>query len=127
MNSIQYLLRICLVVTILPLVLFAIGCERWQAITYVNQTPSTVKVDLSLVTPDYTDTPTLTWNDRGVVIGVGESKKYLTPVPDSREGGIRYKYTVVAVTEKNEVVFSKVFTWDELHDMNWTVGIKAQK
>jgi hypothetical protein len=30
------------------------------------------------------------------------------------------------MNDKNEVVFSKVYTWDELNDMDWKVVIKRQ-
>ncbi len=105
------------------LLMFAMD-EHWQPIVYKNETSSPVTIDLSVVPLNYNDTPTLSWNGSGVVIGVGEAKEYLTPVSDSKKSSTRQKYTVIAVTETNDVVFSKIFTWDELHDMGWTVVIK---
>jgi hypothetical protein len=102
---------------------FAAGCEPYQAITFDNRTSTTVKVYLDRVPLDYTGIPSRTWKDPGDIIGAGESKKFVTWVPDTRRSGLNYKYTIVAVTEQNEIVLSKVFTWDELHDMDWTVVI----
>jgi hypothetical protein len=99
------------------------GCEPYQAITFENKTAVPVKVNLYNVSRDYTDIPTMTWNDPGaVVIGAGESKTYVTQVPNKRVTW--YKYVGIAVTETNEVVLSKIFTWDELHDANWKVIIQ---
>ena len=109
------------------LVLFLVGaCDSWQAITFVNHASSRVKVDLRAVPLDYSGTPTLRWDDAGDIIEAGQSKQLLTPVQRSRESRTRLKYTMVAVTEDNEVVLARVFTWDELHDAEWRVIIPAK-
>lgn len=104
------------------LVLFAVGCDPLQAVTFDNQAPIDVKLDIRTVPLDYSGNPRLNWNDPGVIINAFQSKT-IAGVRKTREGGGRYKYSVIAVTETNEVVFFKIFTWDELHDMNWTVVI----
>jgi hypothetical protein len=75
---------------------------------------------------EYTDIPKRTWKDSGSVISTGESKTLLEDVPPTRNGGIGYKYIVVAVSEANEINFSKTYTWDELHNANWIVIITTQ-
>jgi hypothetical protein len=115
-------MTIILVVMLLILVtIFATGCEPYQAITFENKNTVPVKVILYPVPQDYTGNPTRTWNDPGDVIGAGESKKFVTQVSDTRV--TREKYVVIAVFETNEVALSKIFTWDELHDMDWTIVI----
>ena len=120
----------------LPFVLFAIfgltvslvaaGCDPWQSITYDNQTSFRVKLDLMAVPLDYAGTPTLTWDGPGDVLNAGQAAKYSTPVRRSSKSRTIYKYTVVAVTETNEIVLAKVFTWDELREADWRVVISLQ-
>ncbi len=105
-------------------ILSMIGCEPYQSITFENQTVLPVKVNLYLVSLDYDSNPTRTWNESGDVIYAGESKTLVTQVPDDRKGGLNYKYAMVAVTEDNEILLSKVYTWDELHDLDWRVIIE---
>lgn len=108
--------------------LLATSCDSWQSITFVNQTPFPIKVDTRSVSLDYSDPPQRFTYDAPVLpIETGKSQRFLTPVSVGRSTGAKRKYTVVAVNEANEVLFSKVFTWDELHDMNWRVVIKATK
>jgi hypothetical protein len=99
----------------------AAGCDPWQAITYVNQMPEEVKVALRGVPMDYAAIPTLRWADPGDILEAGQSKRMLTSVSTARNE--RLKYTVVAVTETNEIVLARIFTWDELHDSGWKVII----
>jgi hypothetical protein len=98
------------------------GCDKYQTITFDNRTAVPIKVILYRVSKDYADIPTRAWNDPGAVqIGSGESKAYVTGVWYKR---VVEKYVVIAVTEANEVVLSKVSTWDELHDANWKIVIQ---
>jgi hypothetical protein len=110
------------IISVLVVILFS-SCEQFQAITYVNKTSITVKVYLGTVPLSYTGTPTRSWNQPGDIIEASVSKELLTQVPPTKDAGTLNKYAIVAVTETNEVVLSKVFTWDELHDMDWTVVI----
>ena len=127
MNLLSRLFRIFYIVIGLIVALSIIGCEPYQAIIYDNRTSTPVNVHLDLVPLDYTGNPTRTWNDPGDIIEAGESKELITWVPNTKGGGNMYKYTVVAVTEKEKIILSKVFTWDELHDMGWRVVIEAQE
>ncbi len=122
MYSTLRLLKVCFIVIGLVLILFAAGCDPYQVITFDNQTPFTIQVDIISVPLDYQGTPEFNF-PLGDVIKAGESKKYVAPVQDDRTVGAERKYPVEAVTETGEVVFSRVFTWDELHDMNWTIVI----
>jgi hypothetical protein len=106
--------------------LLSIGCEPYQAIAYKNGTTLPVKAILYSVSLDYTGTPNRTWNDPGTMLNAGESKTLVTGVSNKRAGGIGYKYIAIAITETNEVIFSKIYTWDELHNANWKVVITTQ-
>jgi len=127
MKYIFLITRIGIVVMVTLITLLSIGCEPYQTITYENQTVLPVKVILYRVALDYTVIPKMNWNDPGDVIGSGESKTYVTNVPNKRNGGIGYHYAVTGVTETGVVVISKIYTWDELHDANWRVMISAQQ
>jgi hypothetical protein len=98
--------------------------EPYQSITFENRTVLPVKVILYRVSLDYDSNPTQTWNESGDVIYAGESKTLVTQVPNVRRGGLYHKYAMVAVTEDNEILLSKVYTWDELHDLDWRVIIE---
>ena len=124
--------KVCFIVIGLVMVLFAVGCgcplipwgEPYDAVTFENQTPFPIKVDIRSVSLDYSGTPSLTWDAPVVVIEAGRSQDLVAPLQqDDREIGSMYKYAVAAVTETNEVVFSRVFTWDELDDMDWIIVI----
>lgn len=102
--------------------LLAIGCEPYQVITFENRTTAPVKFIISAFPRDYTGNLTRTWNDPGDTLGAGESKKFVTDVPNTK---VTYeKFVVIAVSEKDVVVFSRIFTWDELHEANWKVVIQ---
>jgi len=107
--------------------LFTSGCEPWQAITFENQSLLSVKIDVRTVSLDFVGSPpSFTYDAQEPAIEPGQSRKLGTTVPNARSGGARKKYSVVAVNETNEVVFSRVFTWDELHGADWRVVIKAE-
>lgn len=125
----------CLLVAIISLgfivfwvlLMFAMD-EHWQAITFENHTETSIKVDTRGVPLDFTGPPpSFTYDIDVVPINAGESKKFGTTVPDGRSTGVTRKYSVVAVNEANELVFFKVFTWDELHDSDWKVTVTQQK
>jgi hypothetical protein len=105
--------------------LLAMGCEQFQPITYENKTSVTIQVFLDIVPLSYNGTPTRTWNQFGnIELEVGESKKLLTEVSPTK-GTVEWrKYTIVAVTETNKIIYSKIFIWDELHDANWKIVIQ---
>jgi len=126
MKFIISLIRVVIVVVISLTALLATGCEYYQAVTYDNQTTSPVKVSLYKVPLDYTIIPRRTWNDTGILLDAGISETYGTQIPENRKYGILYKYAAIAITDTNEIIISKIYTWDELHDANWTVVIATQ-
>jgi hypothetical protein len=117
---------ICFLFIGLSLVLFVAGCDPCQVITFDNQTSFPIQVDIKSIPLDYQGTPQFNF-PAGDVIKSGESKKYVSPVQNDRMVGTERKYPVEAVDERAEIVFSRVFTWDELHDLEWIVVIVAEK
>lgn len=107
----------------LCLLLFTCSCDDYQGVTFENQTPYIIQVDIRPVPLDYQDTQSFAWNTQIDVLKVGESKKFVAPIQKSRSVGVSKKYTVVAGTETNEIVYYKIFTWDELYDINWYIEI----
>lgn len=110
-------------VVILSLISFIVSCEPYQTITLVNKTLSPIKVDIRAVSLDYSDTPFLTWNFPADVIKPGETQSLIYPIYNDRSMGVKKKYPITAIIETNQIVFYKIFTWDELHDMGWRVVI----
>jgi hypothetical protein len=96
--------------------------EHFQVINFNNQTPFLIQVD---VVPQ--QNATLSWSsseyDIEHAIKPWASQEYVTSVKDQKT---TYNYVVMAVTETGEVIFKKVFTWDELHGMGWEVLITVQ-
>jgi len=102
-----------------------LGCDSYQVITFENRTSSAVKVDLRQVPLDYVGIPELSYSDpRLSPIPAGETERAVTSVRKEREIGRKSKYAVVAAAETHEVVYSHVFTWDELHDLGWKILIE---
>ena len=100
MNCVSRISIIFCIIGGLMIILSIAGCEPYQVITHENRTTLPVKIFLDVVPLDSSGTTRLSWDDpAGVVIATGESKRYVTNVPDNRKGGINYKYIVVAVTE----------------------------
>ena len=127
MKFVSPVTRIFIAVIVTIITLFSIGCEHFQAITYENKIASPVKVIIYNVPLSSTIIPKRTWNDPGDVIGIGESKTLVTEVSPNRNGGkYYYYYAVIAVTETDEIIISKIYTWDELHNANWKVVITTQ-
>ena len=109
---------------VILIIIFFAGCEPYQAITFDNKTSFQIKVDTIPVPSDYSGDISSMYRE-GAVVERGQSKKYLTSVSNTRPTDT--KYAVVAVNEVNRVIFSKVFTWDELHDMGWRVVISQRE
>ena len=126
MHSLFRLSKAWFIIIGLILVLLVAGCEPWLTITIDNRTSFPIQVDIRPVPLDYSDTPSLTWHNDYVVIQPGKSQAFRA-IQNDRYVGSMNKYVVIAVTQTNEVVFSRVFTWDELHDMGWRVEIVMQK
>jgi len=47
-------------------------------------------------------------------------------ISPTREYGSMWKYYIYAVTLDGELVYQRIFTWDELHDAGWKVVIEPQ-
>jgi len=109
------------------LLIVATACEPYQTITFENDTSYQIQPDVYRVPLDYSGTPKPTWDDnyKEGKIDIGQSKKLVTQVPDGR--AVTMKFAVIAVNSNNDIVYSKVFTWDELHDMGWKVVINEPK
>ena len=103
------------------------GCERWQTVTFQNNTPYPIKIVLLPGSLDYPPTTlgaTYFYEDAKVKpIEPGQAYKGKTTIYARRNIGIRFRYSIYAMSEAEGVVFSKVYTWDELHDMGWRVII----
>lgn len=123
MYLISRLTTVWFIVIGLALVLFATGCDPYQVVTVENRTSFPIKADIGTEPLDYSGTPRLMWEDPVVVIEAGQSQRFVAPISKGRSVGSERKYPVVAIAETGEVVFYRVFTWDELHDMAWRVVI----
>ncbi len=118
--------RAWLIVIVLIMVLLFTGCDSYQVIILENRTTSPIKADIRSEPLDYSGTPNLTWDAPVPVIEIGKSQGLTAPIQKSRLVGVKRKYPIIAIIETGEVVFSKIFTWDELHDMGWRVVISQQ-
>jgi len=105
--------------------IFITACEPYKALTYRNETPVPVNVITYTVPSDFSNVPKPNWNDPGDVINAGESKKMVTPVSNVRAD--YYKWVTTAVAENGTIFLSKIYTWDELHSMNFTILIEPPK
>jgi hypothetical protein len=102
---------------------FLTACERpLQTITYENDTQSTIQTNAVPVQKDWNGQATFKWDGYGVNIKPGQTQAFVTSVSPVRTPA---KYLVQAIDQNNKLVFSKIFTWDELHDSGWKVIIKS--
>ena len=115
-------------VIILMLISFSNSCKPYRSINVVNQTPFPIQTEMWSVPLDYMGPVTIKWNDTAIVIEPGKSQNFATTVyKDKPKPDIKRKYAMAAVIETNRVIFSRYYTWDELHDTDWKVIIMAQK
>jgi hypothetical protein len=122
-------MKVCISISLLFWGIFNLmimtGCPDYITITYENQTSQPIQVDILNISPDSSVTPDLTWDpDYKYTIDVGQSMNFSTGIPKRRV--TIYKYAIVAVNDLNENVFSKIYTWDELNNLNWTIVIKPE-
>jgi hypothetical protein len=106
------------------LMIFATGCEPYRTLIFENQTSRPIQTHVGVVSLEYSGTPNnITWNIgyKDAIVDEGKSKELITSVRTGRT--VTFKYAVVAVNSDNEIVYSKIFTWDELHDMDWKIVI----
>lgn len=116
-----------LLLTILLLSLFVVACEPYKIITFVNKTSSPIEINVINAPLNYSGTPKYAWDVQDKIIEPGTSQNLVVSMYDDRSMGIKKKYPIIAITETNQVVFYKIFTWDELHDLNWKVEIKPSE
>lgn len=114
---------IYLLITGLLTILIFSGCDNYQTIIYDNQTKSIIKPFLGVVSRNYSGNPNQEYVDPKVTVEPGQSRKFTEPISRTRDNGDLRKYVVVIKNEKDDIIFSRVFTWDELHDMNWRIII----
>jgi hypothetical protein len=109
--------------------LFNTGCEPYRSLTFENQTSYPIQVNVFPRSLNSSDIPSFTWdsNNKEIIVDVEQSKKFVSTVRDEKEAKYNVKYAIVAINDKNEVVFSKFFTWNELYEMDWKVIIKTQQ
>ena len=107
-------------------ILYVTGCEPYGSVNFDNQTTFSIQVDIKSVPLDYQGTPEFDYLS-GDFIKPGESKEYGTHARRGRSVGTRSKYPVSAVNEAGEVIFYRIYTWDELYDMDWTIVITTSE
>jgi hypothetical protein len=126
MRLISRLTIVRFVVIGLVSILFVTGCDPYQIVSFNNQTSFLIQVDIDSVPLDYQGTPEFYYLP-GEFINPGESKSYVTTIWPDRRGGIDSKYPASALNKAGEVIFYRVFTWDELNDMDWTIVITTSE
>jgi len=104
------------------------GVGYSQPVTVENRTSVSIKVDIRDVELDYTGTPDVKpyAKNRNPVVLPGEVIELWTVIDPERGFGIRLKYFVAVITESDTILWQRIFTWDELNDMNWTLIIEPQ-
>lgn len=109
------------------LFLFLIGCEStYRTITYINETPVPVKVAISRAPPGYL-IPKRLWDYAGDIINPGESKTLLTNVSKGKITYMDVDWAATAVAPNGTMLLSKLYTWDELNSLNFTIVIELPK
>jgi hypothetical protein len=114
---IHYLTRsrqILLVTLILACVLFPftyMGCEPNILFHVENQSDSNINV---LINGDYIGSVSPAAQETFNIVEI----PFRPDVPEAPED-----YLIEAKTSEDEILYSERFTWQELHDMNWTVVI----
>jgi hypothetical protein len=112
-----------LLISALLSILVLSGCDDYQTVSFDNQTKSIIKPFISSVSINFAGDPNQEYIDPKVYVEVGQSKKYVAPISKTKDNGALRKYVVVVKNEKDEIVYSHVLTWDELHEMNWIIVI----
>jgi hypothetical protein len=102
---------------------FSMACERpFQVITFKNDTLSAIQADAVPVQKDWDGKAIFKWRSSVLSIEPSQTQAFVTSVSPARDST---KYLIQAVNQNNELVFSKIYTWDELHDSGWRVVITA--
>ena len=121
-----------LVALILLIITLPTGCDKGPTITYENRTSSTVWIEVDIVDHEFTGwhEPTEKITDEGPILP-GESESFVYfGIPYERDLGEHVgKYVISAIVKEEPyfpgtVIYQRIFTWSELHDMDWNVIIK---
>jgi hypothetical protein len=116
--------RIFQIMWLVGLVLFLFwltGCDSFQTIEFENGTQLTVQTNGGVPVPkDWDGKATFKWEASVSPIPPGQTRSFATSVHPTK---VPIKYLIQAVDQNNELVFSKIFNWDELHDSGWKVVI----
>ena len=123
MNLRSRTMVILLIMIVIVFSMFAVGCEPYKGVVFTNNTSFPIQVDAIPISLDYEGKTSLLWSSSVLAIEVGQSQEFLVPIYKGRKAGTLKKYVIIAIDEENEVVFNRIYTWDELNDMNWTVVI----
>lgn len=103
------------------------GCETRKGVTVVNGLTVPIEFSQVSVRSDYTgmlDLLYLDLTDNRSLTPAGQQGMLSTLISPDRDEGILRKYLWYAVDLSGEVVYQKMFTWDELNDMGWRVEIE---
>jgi hypothetical protein len=114
---------ILLLITGLLVILFLSGCDNYQTIIYDNQTQSIIKPFFGKVSKNFYGNPEQEYTDPKIIVEAGQSKRFVEPISETKDNGDLYNYVVVVKNGKDETVFSRMFTWDELYNMDWRIII----
>lgn len=116
-------------VSLVSLLLLGVRCfgDDATAVIVHNDTSVSVKVDILVVPLDNNGTDIFSYQENSMSpISPGEDRRILTLIDPERKYGIQGKILVAAVAESEEVVYQRLFTWDELNSMEWRVVIEPQ-
>lgn len=101
------------------------GCDPSAIIIAINRTSVPVKISNVSVPVDYeglVKLPNLAYYT--YVVQASEEMKFVTEIYPKRNYGSERKYNYYAVNLSGEVVFQRMFTWDELDSQDWKVVIE---
>ncbi len=116
-------MRLILAIALLTLASAAVACDSFERVTLENRTTETV--DILYGPGGEVQQPGEVDNGGCIICGLepqGEDS-FVDPSGDP-ERGRRHNYELTArETTSNIVIYSRVFTWDELRDMDWRVVI----
>ena len=119
-------------VLVVALLTAGVACfgDRGTVVKFENHTAVPVKVHVKSVSLDFSGTYTPSASYAGLAttpLQPGETVRFATLIHPKREYGIQAKYLVAAVAETNQVVYERVFTWDELDALGWRVVIEPEQ
>lgn len=102
----------------------AIACDSFQSIEIVNETSLSIDITFGhSAVPKQIGEIDLATECAVCRLGSATNGSFAGPPSDSRRGQ-RFVYRISAHDSSNEIIlFSQVFTWDELRNNDWKVHI----